>query len=1135
MRLKPRIVASVLAAILTVSLLEYPSATVMAGELPQETVNVSDVNDKTVITDKVEDETTSNKAQNQEQDEIHDPANKDNANADGLKNNDNTEKQEPGAEDDNTPGAEENAGDNTAEGNEDQKEEDINQDKLNGDIGNVTDDANTGDTETLPDIGQNPDKIQDDLEIDAETDEVKKELADNDGIALTSERIYSGDDYPEEYRNLAGDAVVDKWNFYNRECTSFVAWRLNSRNGIHFTNQYMGVDRWGHAKDWGGVAQSLGITVDMNPAVGAVAWSSSGDYGHVAWVSAVDGDSVTVEEYNGPGHPFSYQEREVSWNTFDGYIHIADISETPDPKHWTLDDNGVLTIYDDEGMPGWDGNVGTQFSGQEEAKSIILKENVTSIKSSAFVDFSNLTSIVIPNSVTAIGALAFQRCNRLTRITIPSSVTSIERLTFSYCSSLNYITIPGSITSIGDNAFAYCSNMNRIFIPNTVTSIGYGAFYKCDKLTDVYYGGSKSEWEAIQINQGMNECLANAAVHYNSSGMESDNGDDPTLIVQGRTFEFTSPGSVVLNWGWNYILNRNSTDYINDVATAALALSAAAERSQGAIESMLAGDNFGADLIKSVHYNESISNIYKPACTFAHKTISNGGKIEHIIVIVARGTSSFADGITDYNSITDNFRITADNIWHDFAEWVNVEEVGNEKLTSAISKGNVKFFVTGHSLGGAVANRIAYKLNQVYGSENVYAYTFASPPTEGQNSTTAHNIFNFLCHGDPVPYCGAFTDGRYGTDLWFADSYYSCQIHLTTFFDNHQVGHYMSHLQDISNYRFRKTVKSGGVRCPVDLRIYNSSGQLVGSVTDNTVDKENITDAVIIVLSGENNDEKNFYFLTDDTYTIELIGTDDGTLTYVIRDTYADKNTIIEKKYANVNLYDGKVMTSIVSAWDIDDTSIDTSNLISTPDTRLLVLDDSGNPVKEVLDDGNGTEVPIDSKDDSDNKPSDNTDNNADNSNRTQSSHRTSSKKVLEGQIVVETWKPTTPDEKKRYACMGKDVVQYTLPKDNAYHIVIENAMQGPMCFKSFEAVLSDYTIGRTYNVYTLPNNAYSKDEEIQFTIQIPSDIYKKDREYKMICVTKGGLPIVYNDIDSKPETITIKTDKFYAYALIYK
>ncbi len=38
-----------------------------------------------------------------------------------------------------------------------------------------------------------------------------------------------------------------------------------------------------------------------------------------------------------------------------------------------------------------------------------------------------------------------------------------------------------------------------------------------------------------------------------------------------------------------------------------------------------------------------------------------------------------------------------------------------------------------------------------------------------------------------------------------------------------------------------------------------------------------------------------------------------------------------------------------------------------------------------------------------------------------------------------------------------------------------------------------------------------------------------------MICVTKGGQPIVYEDLDSDPETITIETDKFHAYALIYK
>ena len=136
---------------------------------------------------------------------------------------------------------------------------------------------------------------------------------------------------------------------------------------------------------------------------------------------------------------------------------------------------------------------------------------------------------------------------------------------------------------------------------------------------------------------------------------------------------------------------------------------------------------------------------------------------------------------------------------------------------------------------------------------------------------------------------------------------------------------------------------------------------------------------------------------------------------------------------------------------------------------------------------------------------------------------------------IVDTWKPTTPDEIKRYACVGKEAVQYTPSKDNAYKIEIKNAIQGPMCFKSFEAVLGDYTIGRTYNIYPPSDTTYSMDKEVEFTIKIPSAIYKENREYKMICVTEDGRPTVYNDSDSDPETITIKTDKFYAYALIYK
>ena len=178
---------------------------------------------------------------------------------------------------------------------------------------------------------------------------------------------------------------------------------------------------------------------------------------------------------------------------------------------------------------------------------------------------------------------------------------------------------------------------------------------------------------------------------------------------------------------------------------------------------------------------------------------------------------------------------------------------------------------------------------------------------------------------------------------------------------------------------------------------------------------------------------------------------------------------------------------------------------------------------------------------DSDNNPGgnpggDNGSNNAgSNNDKTGSTPGTSSMINVGIKAIVDTWKPTTPDEIKRYACVGKEAVQYTPSKDNAYKIEINNAIQGPMCYKSFEAVLGDYTIGRTYNIYPPSGTTYSMDKEVEFTIKIPSAIYKENREYKMICVTEDGQPTVYNDSDSDPETITIKTNKFYADALIYK
>ncbi|KAK4136869.1 CHAP-domain-containing protein [Trichocladium antarcticum] len=124
------------------------------------------------------------------------------------------------------------------------------------------------------------------------------------------------DDYP--YKGSCGG--VDPWNYYKCQCTSFVAWRVNERLGLQFHNRYKG-QAWGNANQWDDAARASGVAVDNTPKVGCIAQTNAGNYGHVAYVSAISGSSVTVEEYNYGGVE-KYGKRTVPQNSFN-YIHIT--------------------------------------------------------------------------------------------------------------------------------------------------------------------------------------------------------------------------------------------------------------------------------------------------------------------------------------------------------------------------------------------------------------------------------------------------------------------------------------------------------------------------------------------------------------------------------------------------------------------------------------------------------------------------------------------------------------------------------------------------------------------------------------------------------------------------------------------
>ena len=139
------------------------------------------------------------------------------------------------------------------------------------------------------------------------------------GESVQADSVARGDDYPLHYKN--GSVEIDQWRMYSRQCTSFAAYRLSSVNGFEIPPAY------GNANEWGHRARREGYRVDTKPEVGAIAWSTEGYYGHVAWVSNVSGDTIEIEEYN-YGIREKYNRRIVKASTMTGFIHFRDLSSS---------------------------------------------------------------------------------------------------------------------------------------------------------------------------------------------------------------------------------------------------------------------------------------------------------------------------------------------------------------------------------------------------------------------------------------------------------------------------------------------------------------------------------------------------------------------------------------------------------------------------------------------------------------------------------------------------------------------------------------------------------------------------------------------------------------------------------------
>ena len=158
-----------------------------------------------------------------------------------------------------------------------------------------------------------------------------------------------------------------------------------------------------------------------------------------------------------------------------------------DALTWTFDeDTGTLTIGGSGDMPDYDSALGVPwYKYNAKIYSVGIQSGVKSIGKNA-LRITNLQSVSIPNTVTSIGDSAFYHCTLLEEVKIPGSVTTIMANAFCSCSSLEEIEIPKSVVSIKNRAFADCTSLKKaVFKGAKPNSFGSGIFDGCTNLTEI--------------------------------------------------------------------------------------------------------------------------------------------------------------------------------------------------------------------------------------------------------------------------------------------------------------------------------------------------------------------------------------------------------------------------------------------------------------------------------------------------------------------------------------------------------------------------------------------------------------------------------------------------------------------------
>ena len=386
-----------------------------------------------------------------------------------------------------------------------------------------------------------------------------------------------------------------------------------------------------------------------------------------------------------------------------------------------------------------------------------------------------------------------------------------------------------------------------------------------------------------------------------------------TVDWHGRDF------SLDLYWDWD-LFDQPASSYDHDLAIAGLTLSKLIhdkDTFRGELEGIF---GFG-----DVDYRDW-STPDTPAYALAHRRVTLSGGDREIVLLVLRGTNMDLDGpndlIDDVKSQVDGFRPATRNINNILEKYVKDHGFGKEEMV---------LFITGHSLGGAVAQSLApFAENYVTSDENCFIYTYAAPNCfidlfKNREFRNVHNIINV---NDAVPYVPVMF-GKYGRELYYnssdpkyfdtyAEAYGEEGWFPLGLLEKHDVTTYLSMMLTalpsgagsgaVNHY----SVTS--IHCPVDIEVYDADGNRMGWTSGDEVTLEETSQVLILAHDGE----KEIAAPPGVEYSVRITGTGDGTMTVVHRTLDAETHEVLtEREYGDVPVTGGETFELAAKGGDM--------------------------------------------------------------------------------------------------------------------------------------------------------------------------------------------------------------------------